>query len=46
VPEHYFIEVAGAIRRAENHKAITPLVTADLNLARSPGLRVPTITPK
>jgi predicted nucleic acid-binding protein len=95
VPEHYFIEVAGAIRRAEYTKAITSaqavsafdalqagrlhrvqvrplldeawvrrghltvadavyvilaeqlgarLVTADRKLARSPGLRVPTIT--
>jgi len=96
VPEHYFIEVAGAIRRAEYTKAITSaqalsafdalrrgrlhrvqirplldeawarrghltvadavyvilaeqigarLVTADLKLAGSPGLRVPSITP-
>jgi predicted nucleic acid-binding protein len=95
-PEHYFVETAGAIRRAELRAAVTPvqastamrrlesvklhrvqvrpllsaawvrrghltiadalyvvlaeqlsaeLVTADVNLANSPGLAVPTITP-
>lgn len=96
VPEHYYVEVSAAIRRAELRGAITrgqaaegferlqrstlhraqvrpllaaawarrghltiadalyvvlaeqidaTLVTGDINLARSPGLRIPTITP-
>ncbi len=96
VPEHYYVEVSAAIRRAELRQAITraqashgferlergtvhraqvrpllalawkrrghltiadalyivlaeqiggTLVTGDMNLANSPGLRVPTITP-
>lgn len=96
VPEHYYVEVTAAIRRAELHGAISPslanegaqrlqrstlhraqvrpllaaawghrghltiadalyvvlaeqidatLVTGDMKLARSPGLRIPTITP-
>lgn len=96
VPEHYYLEVAGVLRRFEARQLVTParvatafsklrtaqlrrvqvrpllasawtkrghltigdalyvvlaeqlsatLVTADVNLARSPGLAVPTITP-
>lgn len=96
VPEHYYLEVAGVLRRFEARQLVTParsaaafsklrtaqlrrvqlrpllaaawtrrghltigdalyvvlaeqlratLVTADINLARSPGLAVPTITP-
>ena len=52
VPEHYFVEVAGALRRALIKQAGPEalilgavLVTADLKLASAPGLTIATIHP-